>query len=291
MAGIPPELRRHRRSVIAARYEEEGSVPIARDLGVTRGAVLNMAKRMGLVFKDKDKKIGLKIRANNTSCDRDYFKTWSPNMAYCLGYIYADGYIDNRMFTLRLRCHSKDEEILLAVHRELKSKHKIGRLEARSDQGRNNGPQTYCVIANTDLVRYLVEEHGVKPNKSKLDLPLPYVPDDHFGHFLRGYFDGDGHIHKRKQCRGGAFSFVGTEKFIEGMRETICNLYGARKVKVQKQSEIYAVVWSYHQDLIRIYNGMYPSGDYIFLKRKRDVFDEVVNQEVEEKGPTVRIKY
>ena len=278
MAGISKELRMYRRSVIAERYEKEGSVPIARDLGLTRSAVLNMAGRMGLVYADRYKHHGEKVKAANKSCNHDYFKTWSPNMAYILGYIYADGHINKTNTALCLLCHSKDEEIIVAIHGELQSLHKITRCPAKVCGGRNNGPRTTCNFSSMKLVEVLIQQHGVVSRKSSLDLPMPYVPEELFWHFFRGYVDGDGTIavYYQRGVGYGNVSYVATPTFGKQLADKACELSGASYRIPSVQGTIHSFTWRSRSDTLLIGNQMYPTGEYIFLKRKRDAFNAIL---------------
>lgn len=263
---------------VQERYEQEGSVPLSREFGVHRSYILKIATKLGLQYKDRYKHHSTKVKAANKSCNHDYFETWSANMAYCLGYIYADGHINKTMTTLGLRCHSKDEEILLAIHKELDSKHNIGRTPARFYSGRNNGPQTYCNISSMRLVESLMR-HGVRPGKSSLDLPMPEVPDEYFWHFFRGYFDGDGHVSSKKNrsySYSGRLSFVATKTFAEQMMDRACRSIRHLPRSVRQQGKIYAVEWSHFTELCALYDKMYPEGSYIFLKRKHDVLKNFI---------------
>lgn len=63
----------------------------------------------------------------------DFFKTWSHDMSYLLGYIVADGCViadktrRNNPFTLNIT--SIDKEHLLSMREILDSEHKVGRKE------------------------------------------------------------------------------------------------------------------------------------------------------------------
>ena len=39
----------------------------------------------------------------------------------------------------------------------------------------------------------LMNIHGINPCKS-FNIEFPYVPEEYLHHFVRGYFDGDGHV-------------------------------------------------------------------------------------------------
>jgi hypothetical protein len=265
--------------IVKERYEREGSTPIARDLGVTRSGVQKIARKLGLKYVDQFKNHSAIFASKNKSCDNDYFKTWTPNMAYILGYIYADGSIGR--YVTSFRCHRKDESLLLAIHQELRCTGKFHRIPATIKNGRNNGPQAFFHIGSRRLVLSLME-HGLLPRKSELDLPLPFVPDVLFGHFLRGYFDGDGHVSHRNGEKGGNVSVCGSHSFIVGLHASVCDMTGAAPTEITEETcgGRYSAKWGCHSDLVSIHGLMYPGGTYIFLARKREVFDSVVAEQV-----------
>ena len=137
--------------------------------------------------------MGIKYQVNSS-----FFEKWTPEMAYILGYIFADGSLEDASY-LRgkyLRITSKDEEILLKIKKILNSSHK---LQLRKPIKINFKKSTYF-----SKVLYLLRigDHkifddlinlGVTTRKS-LTLKFPEIPTLFFPHFVRGYFDGDGSV-------------------------------------------------------------------------------------------------
>lgn len=246
-------------------------------------AIQQMAYRLGLKCLDYQgirEESSLRVALSSKSCDYNYFRVWSPNMAYIAGYIFADGSISRNV--LSLLCSSRDEELIIAIRDELKSSHAIQRQPARTTGGRNNGPRTSICICSRILVKSLEDVFGLCPRKTYEDLPVPNIPDEYFGHFLRGFFDGDGHVKGYENSQGVIFKFIGTEKFVIGMRDIIyrltkisSNKLQYRKIKMEK--DLVIVSWTNHKSLKAIYNLIYPEGEYIFLRRKKQVFDEIVS--------------
>lgn len=277
---------------LSEHWPTEGSKKVAAVLNRTARAVMQKAGQVGLVCDQAARIVrrGMTLQLNNTRCDIHYFaRPWTPTTAYIVGYIFADGSISNNLCEVGFLCHTKDEEIILAIRDELKSTSTIHRKPGVWEGDSYNGPRTSFDVGSKILVRDLMDRFGLRPRKTYLDLSMPQVPDILFGHFLRGYFDGDGHIGKRKVCNGGEFSFVGTETFVRQMQDTLCDIAGVRRTKVQRQGSLCCVAWGYHPDLKTIYRLLYPEGDnYIFLRRKRRVFRKVVRQTVARKGPTVQ---
>ena len=64
----------------------------------------------------------------------DFFKSWSKEMAYVLGYFAADGaMIKNKRGAHFIEFHSTDKELIVSVRRVLHSDHKIGVRKPKED--------------------------------------------------------------------------------------------------------------------------------------------------------------
>ncbi len=139
---------------------------------------------------------------------------WSTDFAYAVGLLTADGNLspDGRHLNLT----SKDREMVTNFKNCLKLENKIG----RKSRGGNMEEKRYYVLQFGDKNFYdFLLDVGLMPNKSNRLLQLK-IPDDYFGDFLRGYFDGDGSVsaHKHPESRhlqlrvrfaSGSVSFLG----------------------------------------------------------------------------------
>lgn len=120
----------------------------------------------------------------------DFFKKWSAEMAYILGYFAADGsmYINPRGAKY-ITFSSTDREMLEKVRWGFNSKHKIS-LKKRNNK---NWQDSYTLqIGSKEMYRDLVKL-GFMQNKAHR-FHLPKVPNKYMNHFIRGYFDGDGSV-------------------------------------------------------------------------------------------------
>ena len=138
--------------------------------------------------------------------NEDYFKHWSPNMAYILGFFLADGVVSGEGQTVSFA--QKEIEILDQIRHEMESNHPIGEY--------NNG--VHFLNINSKIIKDdLMNIHGLTPNKSKT-VEFPHVPEEYMHHFVRGYFDGDGSIYKK----GNMINFVGgSDSFILDLRDIL----------------------------------------------------------------------
>ena len=91
------------------------------DYKYSKNQIYSFCYRNNKKIKKLDKNIKSQIQSENArkyNINQDYFKTWSNNMAYILGFWYADGCIyGGKMFDITL--HKKDKYIIKKIAQEL----------------------------------------------------------------------------------------------------------------------------------------------------------------------------
>jgi hypothetical protein len=255
---LSKELWNHRRDVIISRFQTDDPKDIARDLGMDWTSVYRWARKLGIAPKGN-----VRRAHRNQSCNIHYFDQWSPNMAYILGYLFADGSVTEAGVTADAT--ESDKGILEFIKAETNSV-----LSIKTYAG-TNGTKTYCRIhLNSKVIRNKLVELGMKPSKTYLDDPYPNVPEELNGHFVRGFFDGDGSASKD----GTEIKFIGTIKFIRGLIGSLVQLAGMKEAKITKflgERATWCVVhWHHRDDIERFYRHIYPVDGYGFcLERKR----------------------
>jgi len=115
----------------------------------------------------------------------DFFRVWSPAMAYVLGYWYADGYMYIKPNTgaHQVEFASIDRGHLEAIARLIGGKTYLRKVVADA----NCYELTYC---SKEMYHDLLA-HGGTPHKSRI-IRLPSIPAELLPHFVRGFADGDG---------------------------------------------------------------------------------------------------
>jgi len=111
---------------------------------------------------------------------------WSPKFAYAIGLIVSNGNLspDGR----HINFTSKDAELIehFITALDITGQH-IGKKARGSEKEKK-----YFVVQFSDVIFYrFLKSIGLVANKSKL-LEQIDVPNEHFSHFIRGLFDGDG---------------------------------------------------------------------------------------------------
>ncbi|SFI73555.1 LAGLIDADG-like domain-containing protein [Bacillus sp. 71mf] len=189
--------------------------------------------------------------------NEDYFKTWSNNMAYILGFFIADGVIAKNCHTVSIS--QKEKEILEDIKKEIKSNQPLCK---------NKNTDVYMLNLNSKIMKNdLIDIHGITPCKS-YDVQFPYVPEEFLHHFIRGYFDGDGHVNPKKYFA----SFVsGSHLFMNSLKEVLIaqNL----KPKFIDKEKQYRIYLSGKKDIQHFAEWIYKDKE-LFLRRKREIFQQ-----------------
>lgn len=185
-----------------------------------------------------------------------YFKTWSNNMAYLLGFFVADGNMphDHQLISFS----QKKPQILETIKSELRSNHPIVL----------NNTGVYILKINSKIIKDdLINIHGLTPNKS-LDVKFPNVPKDYLSHFIRGYFDGDGNVY----ARGYVASFVGGSLNFMNPLINVLEDQGLEP-RLKCKGNYYRVYISGRKTLKQFYNWIYKD-KVLYLNRKFEAFPD-----------------
>lgn len=211
--------------------------------------------------------------------DKLFFRNWIPEMAYVLGYLFADGYVfTNPRGSSYVGFCSADQELIEKVREALQSNHKIG-IRKRHEQN-DRWKNVYVLqIGSKDLLTQL-KSFGIIQNKS-LVIRLPNnIPENQLGHFLRGYFDGDGNVYFKKHWAKDRqkMRWVFSTRFTSGSKKFLYDI--KKRIKpyihggfVQEKERGYEFVLS-HKDSRALFNLMYSDiSSNLFLSRKYKIFE------------------
>jgi len=150
--------------------------------------------------------------------NRQFFDKWSPDMAYVLGVVFADGCVTGK--GLRLQFGKKDREILDNISMLLN----YPNLPTEIDS--HGFPSWYIIFYGIHMVERLFEL-GIPLQKKAKIIHFPVVPDKYQRHFIRGFFDGDG-CATHKQVKFASSS----PEFLEGIHQVITSHIGPNGGKV-----------------------------------------------------------
>lgn len=175
------------------------------------------------VIKHRFEEHGWKIRSkfdpiyNTYKYDYHYFDNIdTPNKAYLIGLLYADGYNNERGFSIELQ--DRDIEVLYGIKNLLGYSGEIKKYHRSIEK--NNKSDTCKLSINSCYMSEKLTQLGCVRKKSLiLDFP-DWITEDLFPFFLKGYIDGDGWIQKYR------IGFMSTDKFCDGVQTFLLDYYG-----------------------------------------------------------------
>ena len=194
----------------------------------------------------------------------------TPEKAYWLGFIYADGFHNKYHFQMKLSI--KDRDHLMSLRSALKSNHVV----------HNNLDTTFLRICSKQLCDTL-DKLGCITKKS-LVIRYPNIDPLLNKHFIRGVFDGDGCFY---QGNDPTFSIVsGSYKFLFRIRQ-ILRLETDIKAPIYERefvNKLYTIQIRKQQDLQKLFVWLYDGS--ICLPRKHQKFRNYL--QLKDKQKTVK---
>lgn len=224
------------------------------------------------------------------SFDRLYYLNINENFfekidteekAYFLGFIYADGYLREKDYTLSFGLQQQDAYMVERLSSLLFPQEK-----PKFQYGQNFVYFTCSSQINASHLKNL----GVFQRKS-LTLKFPtetQVPNYLMRHFVRGYFDGDGCISVYKGYKNtvvGTVNIVGSSYFIKFLREKLLKVVKTKISLCQKinSPQTWSLSFSALESIREIYHYLYNDSS-IQLNRKKDKFNNLFKIKEEEKS-------
>lgn len=241
-------------------------------------------KQMGRVINRSPSSIQSKIRylpfqqkVKKHPVNTTFFRTWSEEMAYTLGFIAADGNIchTGRAHMLHVACDDRDviEKIKLATSYEGPIREKL----------RANGKVSYSLRICDPIIFQDLEELGVTERKSLTFTP-PKIEGGFVRHFVRGYFDGDGSVVLRKNganFRLRVYIYTASFNMAVFLQELMVNILGESynakiATKLAHQKTKYYVINLGHKASVIFYKYMYKDTN-LYMERKYKKFVDGMN--------------
>jgi hypothetical protein len=255
------------------KYESEFYKTTRNETGLRENCIICIKE----YNKNIDRKQKNYVKRKKYFYDEEFFENINnEEKAYFLGFVFADGSVvyDKKKFRyqLTLKLHTKDNHILESFIKSVNGEMKVWKHRQREiSEVHFSGKK----ITN-DLIKL-----GATPRKT-FTLCYPNIDKNLERHFLRGYFDGDGCIRintdKRDGSKRGDLRIVsGSIEMLNKINERMNYLFGTNinKLYGPKNKEYKFIGWAGMSDIEKIYNGFYSDTD-LFLKRKKIIFDEVV---------------
>lgn len=198
----------------------------------------------------------------------------TPEKAYWLGFIAADGGIGKNYLNITLQ--KRDKEHLEKFKKFLKSNLPIKLTKDKK--------YAKIFVSRKNIIKSL-EKYGILPRKSKR-LIFPNINTRYHPDFIRGYFDGDGclSINVSRTGRKNLHFAIdsGTRSFLEKIQGILIENLGLSKTKIQHRkryngktlNEGHVIDYTGNLQVPRIFNYLLQNSD-VKLERKYKALMEI----------------
>jgi hypothetical protein len=147
--------------------------------------------------------------------NHDYFKKWSRNMAYILGFWWSDGciWVKNGNYVFSITQKTKEKYILENILKEMSADYLIYEKEYKGIKSCSFNISSKVIV--NDILAL-----GGNFRKSLIANFPKYVPKKYLRDFIRGVFDGDGCAY-HGSSKSVAYICSGSKKFLVAIKEKL----------------------------------------------------------------------
>ena len=206
--------------------------------------------------------------------DKQYFHNIdSPDKAYWLGFIYADGWIifneTRRNYELGIQLQRGDAAHLEKFNQALGGAHKIAygsETKWIGDYYKESYTEYALLRIYAKQITLDLQAHGVVQNKTN-NMMFPTI-EPYFMDFIRGYFDGDGCLYVAPKLSKSQITFTSSNKaFLEYLQKRLCVEYNINTHIYTEHERKHRLQCS-GADMRELLRMMYYDSHSVYLDRK-----------------------
>jgi hypothetical protein len=210
------------------------------------------------------------IRKNNF--DQSYFDVIdTEDKAYFLGLLFADGNVYMKRNRVQITLANEDSYILDKFSQCINSSAKLY-LDKKI--------YSKLILDSKTLCQSLIKLGCIERKSLTLKFPSEeQVPKHLLHHFIRGYFDGDGHISKDKKLVNPYYhiNITSSEGFIQSLKDKLIEngIIPAGTYKRYKDKEVSAHTMMVKSKSAKVFLDYLYKDSTIFLTRKHKVYENM----------------
>lgn len=151
------------------------------------------AQRITKIFAKYGLVVQKNIHKGKYSFDRNFFFQENAHLAYFLGWVSSDGYIQTNSNVIGIEIKQSDRKVLEDIREAMKYTRPIIDFERKE---RGNGVFSKFILENKEIKELLINKYNIIPRKSSKDFCFNFsnLNKEFWKDYIRGYFDGDGCI-------------------------------------------------------------------------------------------------
>lgn len=201
----------------------------------------------------------------------------SPNKAYILGFLYADGNVGKKKYSISLSLQENDIAILEAIKQEIESEAPLyyRKFEKYNDKYGINTRNQWALVLHSKHMYTSLAKLGIVPNKTHQIVYPNFLEEDLHRHFIRGVLDGDGCIHKPygNYNKIKSVDINGTKEFCQGLKNIVENVLGIHCsiIRTDKNRTTYRSVISGGNQVSKFLDWIYNEAE-LKLERKYNLY-------------------
>lgn len=220
--------------------------------------------------------------------NEDFVFEWSKELAYFFGYLWADGYIERGRTLLEIV-----EEDALVIIDDIR---KINFLKIcyYSRVRKNRKPQMTIYFCNSKFYDNFQSLHFKNKKISSPISLLNLIPEEIKRYFFIGYIDGDGCFYLSRDSKTRQFYITSHYEqdwthVIELFDKINIKNYEVRKIINKNGNKSSFIRVKKYEEILFLYNYLYPENYEIGLKRKFDKCLEIVKNKPKRLPNTYKI--
>jgi len=166
----------------------------------------------------------------------EFFRVWTPEMAYILGLWWTDGCMRIKANTgaHQIEIASNDREHLELIAQVIGGKYFLRKVSSQAN--------TYVISFCSKEMYHDIQAHGGTPRKSRT-IGFPDVPADLLPHFVRGVVDGDGTLAWNGD-RPIIHIYSGSQRFLADLAIGIAAVTGIPAPNIGANRDNFYLKWS-----------------------------------------------
>lgn len=249
-----------------------GLIPSGKPFGLSQYMVKKILQNNNIYIRSYTES---KDNLRKYTCNDEYFKTQSCNMAYILGMLASDGNVAKAENQINIILDAKDNEVLEKIRQEMQISRPL-KTYTRSD----GATQTKLVVFSSTMKKDLAH-YSIVPAKTFILQPPFLLKEEYYIDYIRGYFDGDGSIYICNDGTCGINIGGASKEVIEWIRMILAEKYNIICAKTEHCKELrdnhsfYRITY-YGKKIIDFYKNFYHKKDLIYMKRKKDKFKTIL---------------